>query len=112
MQGKGNEGVAIIHQITSGNKEQGADEAGDGVVLCTSKSGTLHLSSNEDGMWRRRRRRGLGTRLFRDHDIIFILSLGDCHTTQQTLELLKQLQYLCASEYYVQYSLLKSLSAI
>ena len=86
MQGKGIEAVAIIHQITSENIEQGADEAGNGVVLCSSKSGTLHLSSNEAGIWRRRSR-GLGTRLSRDHGIIFILSLGDCHTTQQTLEL-------------------------
>ena len=85
MQGKGIEAVAIIHQITSGNIEQGADEAGNGVVLCSSKSGNLQLSSNEAGIWRRSR--GLGTRLSRDHDIIFILSLGDCHTTQQTLEL-------------------------
>ena len=52
------EGVAIIHQITSGEKEHRTDEAVNGIVMCSGESRTLQLSRNEVAIWRRG---GLGT---------------------------------------------------
>ena len=71
VQGEGVEGVAHIHQCMSGKTEQGAHQTGYTVVLCMSQGRTLHLSSNEAAIWRRRWRRG--THLSRDHDILFDL---------------------------------------
>ena len=72
VQGEGVEGVAHIHQCTSGKTEQGAHQTGYTIILCMSQGRTLHLSSNEAAIWRRRWRRG--THLSRDHDILFDLS--------------------------------------
>ena len=73
VQGEGVEGVAHIHQCTSGKTEQGAHQTGYTVVLCMSQGRTLHLSNDEVAI--QRSRWWQDTHLSRDYDILFDLSL-------------------------------------